>query len=122
MYLQSKYFFPVLAMTTGGMPYDAAIVQRNADYLTVLTQLAWDDFQPRTTTSTVSNKAKEDIYKDPVKFKAASDALQTEVKKLATAAKAGDQAAVGAAAKGIGGACNSCHEAFSTYEFRFKVQ
>lgn len=122
MQLQGKYLFPIFAMVQGRAPYDAAIVQRNADYLAVLTQLAWDDFQPSTMTATVANKAKEDIYKDPVKFKAKADAVQAEVKKLAVAAKAGDQAAVGAAAKSVGGACNSCHEAFSTYEFRFKVE
>lgn len=122
MQLQGKYFFPVLAMANGSAPYDAAIAQRNAEFLGVLSQLPWDDFQARTVGATAPSKAKEDIYKDPAKFKAAADALQAEVKKLASAAKAGDQAAFGAAAKGIGGACNSCHEAFSTYEFRFKVQ
>lgn len=122
MQLQGKYFFPVLAMATGAAPYDAAVMQRNADYLVALSQMPWDDFQARTMTSTVSNKAKEEIYKEPAKFKAAADTLQAETKKLAAAAKAGDQAALSATAKAVGGACNTCHEAFSTYEFRFKVQ
>ena len=121
MDLQGKYFGPILAMVQGRMPYDAAIVQRNADYLAVLTQMAWDDFQP-TTASATNTKAKEDIYKDPAKFKTAADNMQGEVKKLVAAAKSGDQSAVGVAAKGLGGACNACHENFSTMEWRFKVQ
>lgn len=121
MGLQGKYFGPLLAMVQGRIPYDAAVVQRNADYLAVLAQLPWDDFQP-TTASATNTRAKEDVYKDQAKFKAAGDNLQTEVKKLVAAARGADQAAVGAAVRSTGGSCNSCHEAFSTIEWRLKVQ
>ena len=48
MDLQVKYWSPLLAMVQGKTTYDAATVQRNADYLAVLTTLAWDDFHPST--------------------------------------------------------------------------
>jgi len=48
MNLQGKYFSPVLAMSFGRAPYDARIVQRNVEYLAVLNQMPWDDFQPHT--------------------------------------------------------------------------
>lgn len=121
MVLQGKYFNPVLAMAMGGVPYDAAIAKRNADYLAVLTQLAWDDFQPHTVGG-ANTRAKEDIYKDAPKFKGRIDAFQADVKKLATAAQAGDQVGVTASAKAVGSSCNSCHEAFTTIEWRIKVQ
>ena len=35
-----------LAHGAGRAPFDAKIVQRNADYLAVLSQMPWDDFQP----------------------------------------------------------------------------
>ncbi len=121
MQLQGKYFNPVLAMAMGTATYDPAIVKRNADYLSVLTQLAWDDFQPHTVGG-ANTRAKEDIYKDAPKFKARIDAFQSDVKKLATAAQAGDQAAVTNSAKAVGSSCNSCHEAFTSIEWRIKVQ
>ena len=120
MGLQHKYFNPSLAMVQGRAPYDAATLQRNAGYLAVLSQLPWDDFQP-TTVGAANTRAKEDIYKDAAKFKAAGDALQVEVQKFVTATRGGDQAAVGAAVRGVGKACVSCHDAAVTFDFRYKL-
>ena len=121
MKLQVKYFGPMLAMVQGRVPYDAATVQRNADYLTVLSQLPWDDFQPRTA-GAAKTDAKDEIYKDSAKFKAGIDAMQAEVQKLVAAARARDQGAVGAAVRSLDRTCNDCHEAFATFEFRFRLQ
>ncbi len=120
MNLQHKYFNPSLAMVQGRAPYDAAILQRNANYLAVLTQLAWDDFQS-STIGAANTRTKEDIYTDSAKFKAAGDALQLEVQKLVTATRGGDQASVGAAVRSVGRACNSCHDAAVTFNFRYKL-
>ncbi len=121
MNLQIKYYFPLLNMAQGRIPFDAKIVQRNAEYLSVVTQLAWDDFQPHTA-GNPNTRAKEDIYKDPAKFKTGIETLQADVQKLVVAARTGDQSAVKTAAQGVGRTCNSCHEAFATFEFRFKVE
>ena len=122
MNLQGKYLGPVLGMSLGRAPYDAKTVQRNVEYLTVLPQIPWDDFQPHTA-GNPNTRAKEDIYKDPAKFKAGIDGLQAEMQKLAAAARGGgDQNAVKPAAQAVGRACNSCHETFATFEFRFRVE
>jgi cytochrome c556 len=122
MNLQGKYFSPVLAMSLGRAPYDAKIVRRNVEYLAVLNQMPWDDFQPHTAGSP-NTRAKEDIYLDPAKFKAATDKGQAEVQKLAAVVRAGgDQNAVKPAAQAVGRACNACHESFATFEFRFRVE
>ena len=113
MQLQGKYFGPIGAMVQGRVAYDPKIVQRNADYLVVLTQMAWDGFDPVTATAQ-NTRAKPEIYKDTAKFKAESDKLQAEVSKLAAAAKSNDQNAVKAAFAGVGASCNSCHDAFRT--------
>ncbi len=122
MNLQVKYFGPVLGMSLGRAPYDAKIVQRNVEYLAVLNLLPWDDFQP----STVGNpntRTKEDAFKDTAKFKAAIDSMQAEVQKLTAVVRGGgDQNAVKPAAQAVGRACNSCHESFATFEFRFRVE
>jgi cytochrome c556 len=120
MSLQGKYFGPILAMAQGRAPYDAKIVQRNADYLAVLSQLPWDDFQPQSL-GLQNTRAKEEIAKEQDKFKAGVEQLQAEVQKLQAAARKGDENAVKAAAPAVAKVCNNCHENFSTMNFRFKL-
>jgi cytochrome c556 len=121
MTLQAKYFGPLFAMARGSAPYDAAIVQRNADYLLVISQMPWDDFQPHSL-GLPNTRAKEAIAKEADKFKEAANTLHSDEQKVATAARAGDQAAVKSAVLAMGRTCNSCHENFSSYEYRFKFE
>lgn len=121
MTLQAKYTGPLVAMAGGTAPYDARIVQRNAEYLALITQMAWDDFRPNTV-GLPNTRAKDVIFKEPEKFKQLQEELQANVQKLSAASRGGDQAAVKAAAQAIGRTCNSCHEHFSEYEFRFKFE
>lgn len=122
MNLQIKYFGPVLGMSLGRAPYDAKIVQRNIEYLTVLTQLPWDDFQPHTA-GNPNTRTKDDVYKDAAKFKSEIDNMQAEVQKLAAVVRSGgDRNVVRPAAQAVGRACNSCHESFATFEFRFRIE
>jgi cytochrome c556 len=121
MNLQSKYARPLFDMARGAMPYDAPIVQRNADYLLLLTKMAWDEFQPNSL-GIPNTRAKDAILKDPEKFKRLADGLQSDVQKVAAAARGSDQNAVKSAALAMGRTCNSCHESFADFEFRFKLE
>jgi cytochrome c556 len=121
MNLQGKYAGPLFAMARGAVPYDARIVQRNADYLAVITHMAWDDFQPNSL-GIQNTRAKDTILKDPEKFKQLADGLQSDVQKLVAAARGGDQSAVKSAVQAMGRTCNSCHESFADFEFRFKLE
>lgn len=120
MALQGKYLGPILAMAQGRAPFDAKIAQRNADYLAVLSQMPWEDFQPGSL-GLQNTRAKEEISKDEAKFKARAQELQSEVQKLQAAARKGDEGGVKAAAPAVAKVCNSCHEDFSTMNFRFKL-
>ena len=111
MALQGKYFGPIGAMVQGKMPWDAAVVTRNATFLEQLSKMPWDGFQA-STADVKDNDAKPEIYKDPAKFKAEADKLETEMTKLAAAARSGDQNAVKAAFGEVGKACKSCHDDF----------
>ena len=111
MALQGKYFGPIGAMVQGKMPWDAAIVTRNATFLEQLSKMPWDGFQA-STADVKDNDAKPEIYKDPAKFKSEADKLETEMTKLAAAARSGDQNAVKAAFGEVGKACKSCHDDF----------
>ena len=111
MTLQGKYFGPIGAMVQGKMPWDAAVVARNAGYLEALSKMPWDGFQPATAEVKDTN-AKPEIYKEFEKFRAESQKLETEMAKLAAAARSGDQNAVKTAFGEVGKACKSCHDDF----------
>lgn len=121
MVLQGKYFGRALAMVSGSSAYDSAAMQRNVDTLNALAQLPWEDFQPATA-GLPNSKAKDDIFKEPAKFKAAVDAYLADVQKLSASVKSADQASVTTLVKNAGKSCNSCHEAFTTIEWRLRVQ
>ena len=118
MSLQGKYFSPVYAMAAGRTPMDPRIAQRNADYLAVLTQLAWDDV-PANSLGLPNTRAKEEIGSDGAKFKARADGLMADIQKLQAATKTGEAVALKAAIQGVANSCNGCHEAFSSFNFRY---
>jgi len=110
MRLQGKYLYPLIPMAQGRIPYDAAIVARNAGYLDVLIKLAWDGFDP--STKDLKTRALPDVYSEPAKFKAAVDSLQAEVSKLVAATKSGNEASVKTAIMDVNKSCGSCHDTF----------
>ena len=110
MTLQGKYWGPLGGMAQGKVPYDAAVVARNAGYLEVLSKLPWDGFAP--STKDLKSAALPAVYTDTAKFKEAQDHLQSEVAKLVAVSKSGDEAAVKAQLGATGKACGGCHENF----------
>jgi cytochrome c556 len=111
MTLQGKYFGPIGAMVQGKIPWDAAVVARNAGFLEALSKMPWDGFQA-STADVKDTDAKPEIYKEADKFRSDSQKLETEMTKLAAAARSGDQNAVKAAFGEVGKACKSCHDDF----------
>lgn len=111
MILQGKYHYGILMpMVRGRIPYDANRVAQSAAYLDVLTQLAWDGFDP--STANIKSGALPEIYKDPGKFKEAQSRLRSEVQKLVAITKTGDEAAVKAQIQAVDKTCGGCHESF----------
>ena len=110
MVLQGKYFGPLGGMAQGKVPYDAAVVARNAGYLDVLNKMPWDGFNA--STKDVKSAALPAVYTDTAKFKEAQEHFQGEVSKLVAVSKGGDEAAVKAQLGAVGKACGGCHENF----------
>jgi cytochrome c556 len=110
MTLIGKYFGPLGGMAQGKTPFDAKIVQRNADYLAALTQMPWDGFDP--STKGQKSRALPAVYTETGKFKEAAERLQSEVKKLQSVAKGGDESATKAQIGAVGKACGGCHDNF----------
>ena len=110
MTLIAKYFGPLGGMAAGRVPFDAAVVTRNAGYLDVLSKTPWDGFIQAT--SGEKSGALPKVYEDAAGFKAAQDRFQNEVTKLVAASKGGNEAAVKAAAGEVGKTCGGCHDTY----------
>jgi cytochrome c556 len=109
MVLIGKYFGPLNAMAQGKIPYDAAVVTRNAGYVDTLSRMPWDGFAA--STKGEQSRALPAIYTDTAKFKEAGDRFQAEASKLASMSK-GDEAAVKAQISAVNKACAACHDDF----------
>jgi cytochrome c556 len=110
MTLQGKYFGPLGGMAQGKVPYNQSVVQRNAAFLQVLTQMPWDGFDP--STKGEKSAALPAIWEKPGEFKQAAERLENEAAKLAAVSKSGDEAAVKAQIGALVKACGGCHESF----------
>ena len=110
MTLIGKYFGPLGGMAQGRVPFDAKLVQRNADYLHTLAQMPWDGFDA--STKGEKSRALPAIWEQSAKFKEAADRFQSEVSKLESVAKGGDENAVKSQIGAVGKACANCHDNF----------
>jgi cytochrome c556 len=110
MTLIAKYFGPIGAMVNGKIPYNADVVARNATYVENLAQMPWDGFHE--STKGEKSAARPEVWSDPKKFQEAADRLQAEAVKLATVARAKDEAGVKAQFGAVGKSCGACHDSF----------
>lgn len=110
MTLQFKYFGPLFGVAQGRVPYNAAMVQRNAGLLDNLSRMAWDGFEPSTTGE--KSRALPAIYENKAKFMQYATQLENETSKLVTVSRSGDEAAVKAQIGAVGKVCGACHDDF----------
>ena len=110
MTLQGKYFGPLGAMAQDKAPYNAAVVQRNAGFLDNLSRMPWDGFDP--STKGEKSRALPAVYEDKAKFDQNGSALETEVSKLVSVSRSGDEAAVKAQISAVAKVCGACHNDF----------
>src|SRR5262245_34205468 len=110
MTLIAKYFGPIGAMVNGKVPYNADVVARNATYVENLAQMPWDGYHE--STKGEKSAARPEVWSETKKFQEAADRLQAEAVKLATAARAKDEAGVKAQWGAVGKACGACHDNF----------
>lgn len=110
MTLIGKYFGPLGGMAQGRVPFDAKVVQRNADFLDALSEMPWDGFDA--STQNEKSRALPAVWKEQAKFKQAADRFQSEVDKLQSVAKGGDEGAIKAQIGAVGKSCAGCHDTF----------
>ena len=110
MTLIGKYWGPMAGMMQGKIPYDAAVVQRNAGFLDNLSRMPWDGFHE--STRDVKSAALPNVFTDQAKFREAASRLENEASRLVQVSRSGDEAAVKAQIGAVGRVCGSCHDSF----------
>ena len=115
--VMANHFGRINAMAQGKAPFNAAVVQKNAALVDTLIQLPFGSFGPGTDKG-APTKASEKIWKEEAKFKAAAEANQKAVAKLAADAKSGDEAKFKAAFGEVGKTCKACHDDYQLKEAR----
>ncbi len=111
LFVMGQHFSRLGAMAQGKIPFDAKAAQENADVVAYMAKLPWAGFGPGTEKG-APNKAKDDIWLEPEKFKEHADKLVTESAKLAAATKTGTLEGMKAAFASTANSCKSCHDAY----------
>jgi len=110
MTLIGKYFGPLGGMAQGKVPFNGDVVQRNAAYLEVLSKMPWDGFHE--STKGEKSAARPAVFEKASEFKEGSERMQSEISKLASVSKSGDESAVKSQIGAVGKTCGGCHDNF----------
>lgn len=110
MFVMAQHFGRVGAMVNGRAPYDAKVAADNAELVADMAKLPWPGFAPNT--DKLSQKAKSDIWAEPVKFKEHGEKLQAETQKLAAVAKNNNLDTLKTQFGATAQTCKACHDNF----------
>ncbi|HCY04237.1 MAG TPA: hypothetical protein DHU16_02205 [Gammaproteobacteria bacterium] len=107
----AQYFGPIVGMAKGQIPYEAALIEKNAGMIAQLAPMIPDMFAMDTSASDIASQSKADIWGDYADFiaKAATTAERAEALVAATTEGRGaTMKAFGA----LGASCKSCHDSY----------
>ena len=111
MFIQGQHFNHIGAVVKGERPYEKDELIRHAILIEEMAKTYWDGFPPATERAS-NTKAKEEIWKEPEKFRAAGQKSQDEIVKLVSAIRDGDFGAIKQQFGAVGKSCKSCHDDF----------
>jgi cytochrome c556 len=111
--LISYNFGPVGGMLRNRVPFDAALVAKNAARIEMLAGMIPELFAADTRKAgTAKTSALDGVWTGAADFKSKADDLVKASAALTAAAKGGDQKATLAAAGAVGKACGNCHDTY----------
>ncbi|MDP3700544.1 MAG: cytochrome c [Hylemonella sp.] len=110
LFVMQQHYARVGAMAAGRVPFDAKVAAENAAIAETMARLPWAAFGEGTDKG--DTKALPEIWKEQAKFKTAADNLQSEMGKLAAAAKTGNLDSIKTAFQATSGTCKACHDDF----------
>lgn len=111
LFVMAQNFGRVAGMANGKIPFDAKVAADSAATAEFVSKLPWAGFGPGTDKG-AETRAKAEIWSDKTKFDDYAGKMQTEMTKLAAAAKSGNLDAIKTAVNSTGGSCKSCHDDF----------
>ena len=107
----AQYFGPIVGIAKGQIPYDAALIEKNAGKVAQLAPMISDMFALDTSASGIETEAKAAIWADYADFSAKA-ATTTERAQALVAATAEGQGATMKAFGALGASCKSCHDSY----------
>ncbi len=107
----AQYFGPIVGIAKGQIPYDAALIEKNAGKVAQLAPIITDMFALDTSASGIETEAKAAIWADYADFSAKA-ATTTERAQALVAATAEGQGATMKAFGALGASCKSCHDSY----------
>jgi cytochrome c556 len=110
LFVMQQNFSRVAGMAAGKIPFDAKVAADSAAVAEFVSKLPWAGFGPGT--DKPESKAKPEIWTSKAKFDDYARKMETEMVKLAVAAKSGNLDGIKAAVNATGGACKACHDDF----------
>ena len=110
MFMMAQNFSRVAGMAGGRIPFDAKVAADSAAVAEIMSRLPWEGFGPGTDLG--KTRARPEIWTNKAKFDDYAKKMQTEMGKLAAAAKSGNLDNIKLAVKATGAACESCHDDF----------
>lgn len=111
LFVMQQNFARVAAMAAGRAAFDAKLAADSAANAEFLARLPWAAFSDGTDKGR-ETRAKLEIWQDKTRFNDYAEKMQTEMTKLAAAAKAGNLDAIKPAVASVGSTCKTCHDAF----------
>jgi len=110
LFVMQQNFSRVAGMAAGKIPFDAKVAAESAAVAEFMSKLPWVGFAPGTDKG--DTDAKPEIWTQKAKFDDYAKKLQSEMGKLAVAAKSGHLDSIKSAVGATSGACKSCHDDF----------
>ena len=110
LFVMSQHFGRIGAMANGKVPYDAKAAVENAEIVAEMSKLPWAGFGPGT--DKISQRAKPEVWTEPVKFKENQEKLVAETGKLLVAARTNNLETLKTAFSSTAAACKTCHDVY----------
>jgi cytochrome c556 len=108
--LQGWNMDPMAGMLRRRIPFDAKVIEQNADRLVALSGMIPDAFKADTRKFNVETEALPLIWDQMDDFTKKAEALTAAAKALAMTAAGGDQGMTIRAVADVGKACGACHD------------
>lgn len=103
---------PLGAMARGVVPYDAALVARNAQRIAWMASMIPDAFRADTRAHDVTTEALPVIWENYDRFEELAGNVRASAERLAEVAASGDEAAAKQAISALIDNCRACHDDF----------